>query len=159
DGAGGNAHFAYLFGDSDLVIRDSIGRSSGAVTVNTGFGSNDSAGPVAQMRIERCRFEASAGNTGLGMQINRTAADMFDCEVFGSERAIVATVGGITEVQQCVLRSFSAVLEQTGSAAFLMAGTTLVGLNPVGTAAQFRYVHCLKSNCTAIVNGDGSSVQ
>lgn len=159
DGVGGVGHFAFLFVDSDLVLRDSVGRASGGTTVNAGFASNDTAGAFAQMRLERCRFESNAGSTGLGMQIIRTAADMFECDVFGSQRAISASIAGISELHGCTLRSFQGVLEQTGSAAFLMASTQLIGLNPVGIAAQFRYVHCYKSNYTPIVNGDGSTIQ
>jgi len=159
DGTGGAGHFAFLFGDSDLVLRDSVGIASGATTANAGFASNDTAGPFAQMRLERCRFESNAGSAGFGMQISRTAADLLECNVFGSHRSISASIAGSTELHGCTLRSFAAVLEQTGSAAFLMAATQLIGQNPVGLASQFRYVHCFKSNYAPVVNGDGSSIQ
>jgi hypothetical protein len=159
DGAGGNGHFAFLFGDSDLLLRDCVGRASGGTVVSTGFGSTDSGGPFAQMRIERCRFEGNSGSGGFGMQLSQTAADVFDCDIFGSGRAISTSVAGGTEIQGSKLRSFQAVAEQTGSAALLMANTMLIGNNPVGISSQFRYVHCFKANYLPVVDGDGSSIQ
>lgn len=159
DGAGGVGHFAFLFHDSDLVLRDASGIANGASGSNAGFGSVDTGGAFAQPRIERCRFESNAGNVGFGMQMSSTAADVFDSHVFGSARAISASVAGITEVQGSTLRSFQAVADQSGSAALLMANTMLSGQNPIGIASQFRYVHCLKANYTPVVNGDGSTIQ
>jgi hypothetical protein len=50
-------------------------------------------------------------------------------------------------------------MEQTGSAAVLLAGTQLIGSNPVGVSTNFKYVHCSKSNYDPVTDGTGSSIE
>ena len=159
NGAGGTGHFAFLFHDSNVTLRDSEGRAEGASLVNTGFGSTDSGGPFAQPRIERCRLEGNGGSSGFGMQISSTAADVFDSDIFGSGRAISTSIEGISEVHHSVLRSFAAIMEQTGSATVLLAGVHVLSTtNPIGNSSNFKYVHCFKGNYDPIVDGTGSNV-
>ena len=159
NGTGGTGHFAFLFYESNVVLRDSEGRAEGASVVNTAFGSVDSGGPFAQPRIERCRLEGNGGPSGLGMQLSATAADVFDSYIFGSGRAISTSGQGVSEVHNSVLRSFDAIMEQTGSAVVLLAGVQVAGgTAPVGISSNFKYVHCFKNNYDPIVDGTGSDV-
>jgi len=162
NGAGGSGHFAFFFRESDLTLRDCYGLAEGAdeggAQLNSGLVSTDSLGAFAQPRIERCRFEGNGG-TGFGMQILNTAARVSNSEVFGSSRAISTSIAGITSVHNSTLRSFDAIMEQTGSATVQMAGVHILAvLNPVGSSSRFKYVNCFKGNYDPIVDGFGSDI-
>tara|TARA_R110002072_G_scaffold217365_2_gene375044 strand:- start:82791 stop:83888 length:1098 start_codon:yes stop_codon:yes gene_type:complete len=159
DGASGGSHFAFLFLDSNVVVRDSIGRAIGATVANAGLQSINLSGQLNNLRIERCRFEADGGNTGVGMESTRTAAEIHDTYLFGSKHAIRAQIAGDTQVQGGTLRSLQEVMSQNGSGTMRLAGTKLSGLNPLGNATGFSYVHCYKVNNAPVVNGFGSSIQ
>lgn len=159
NGAGGNGHFAILLQSSDVVVRDSIGRASGATISNAGLASTNFSGQVSNLRVEGCQFESDAGNTGFGMQIASTSAVIQDCNLFGSKHALLAQVAGASEVQGSTLRSVQEVMSQTGAATLQLATTKLSGLNSLGFASSFQYVNCYKENYSPVVNGFGSTTQ
>lgn len=160
DGTGGNGHFAILVRESDVVVRDSSLFASGASIVNTAFGSVGSTTFTAQPLLEGCQFDGVGTNSGFGLQLSRTAAQVNDSNISGQFRAVSNTVSGITLVRNCRVETLalSPVYEVTGSAAILSSTSFLVGGQPVGISTNFKYVHCFKSNHDPVTNGTGSDV-
>jgi len=156
---GGTAHFGLYMNDCDMTLKNVTMLAEGATTVNSGFASVGQN--IAEPVLIGCRAEGRGQNSGFGAQMTRTALDAFESDFTGQFRALSGTISGITELHNCRVRNIVAlpVLETNGSASFLSASTYFIGADPVGLATSFRYVHCYKANFTAVVNGNGSSVQ
>ncbi len=161
EGNGGTHHVAVHVGDSDLLIESCELTASGATTSNVAFQSRDTGAAFAQPVLHGSTLLGLDVTNGVGADVNLTALNVDSCTIRGDSVGILATTNGTTTVLNSTVRTsgLSQVYEQTGAAAILSGSTRLIGGNPVGTASQFKYAHCMKGNLDVIVNGQGSTVQ
>jgi hypothetical protein len=137
-GGGGTGHFAVYLSDSEPTIRSSHLNATGASNVNAALGSVNSAGGFPQpLILDSYLLGGSSVNdsteTGFGLFLSETAAEVRDSVVEGGHRAITQLVNGITRVRNSQVQVSSTtdafLLETSGGATvqFFNAGVLYDG--------------------------------
>lgn len=161
NGSGGTEHAGIAVSDSDVLIVDSVLEASGATGINAGFDCTDAGGGFSQPLLRDCDLTGLGNTAGMGMRLSLTAAKVEGCRIQGDARGVLAETNGITTLRDSRVQTLgnSAAYETSGAATVLSGGVFFVAGNPVGLASSFRYVHCIKSNFSPVVNGNGSSIE
>lgn len=172
NGSGGTGHFAVYLNDAEPTIRRSWLSAQGASVVNTGVGSINIDGGYPQALIEHSTILgdvdqdktcSSAGDTGIGLQLQDSAPVVRDSYICGPHRAISASQNGITRVERTYLRADAkannALFAMTGSANILLAASQIDGA-PVaklaaGSTTSLTCIHSFKSTFVAAQDGSG----
>lgn len=161
NGAGGSEHYALRIEESDAVIEASQMTASGASSVNAAFASVDTGGAFAAPRLVRCVLEAQGGALEVGARLTLTSAVLEDCRIDADDIAVETMVDGQTDVLggRLTTQGQSSIFTASGTASLRCMGVLFEGGNALGSATQFRYVHCARADFNSVVNGFGSTIQ
>ncbi|MCF6284818.1 MAG: hypothetical protein L3K26_06485 [Candidatus Hydrogenedentes bacterium] len=138
DGADGVAHFAIYLSDSEPTIRFSDLSATGANAINAALASVNSAGGFPQpLILDSYLLGGTSVNdstqTGFGMSLSDTAAEVRNCVIEGGHRAISQTQNGTTRIRNSQVQVGSAtnafLLDTSGSGRvlFFHSGVLYVG--------------------------------
>jgi hypothetical protein len=174
NGAGGVGHYAAYLNDSEVNIRNSTLKATGAVgfgtAVNAAVGIVNISDGFPQPLIENSKLIGGNNNgitcvdatgTGFGLQMVNASPDVRDSYVCGGHRGIFVGTAGNAQIRGShveVSSTGSAFLfETTGSATVLVAnsGVFYVGNKHTGVGG-LTCIHSYKSNYTAATDGTTS---
>lgn len=147
--------------DGDATVLRTEATAAGASVTNAAVSIVDGSGPFAAPLLEDCKLTGTGPNSGQGISSVNGVATVRRSEIHGDFRAVQALVNGATRISGSKLSTsnLNPCYENSGSASILTAGSEFQGGNNTGITANMIFIHCFKSNFSAVTDGAGSTVQ